>query len=119
MYLPAAGDDSPVQKISDVIEGRESRLFRETPAGFALTYTGMITPSGRYAEALAGLGLKPGDGVGSSGLRRMLGWGVTKRLGSISCGERWSGQAGIASPAKGTGRLGNLRWVDRQSAFSF
>ncbi len=70
MYLPAAGDDSPVQKISDVIEGRESRLFRETPAGFAY---GDDHASKRYAEALAGLGLKPGDGVGALGLLRMLG----------------------------------------------
>jgi hypothetical protein len=44
------------KKISDAIEGRESRLFRETPAGFALAYTGMIKLSGRYAEALAELG---------------------------------------------------------------
>ncbi|PNE11864.1 MAG: hypothetical protein CR217_06685 [Beijerinckiaceae bacterium] len=63
------------KKISDAIEGRESRLFRETPAGFALTYTEMITLSGRYAEALAGLGLKPGESVGALGLRRMLGLG--------------------------------------------
>jgi malonyl-CoA/methylmalonyl-CoA synthetase len=51
------------QKIRDAIEGRESLLFLETPAGFALTYAGMIALSGRYAEALAGLGLKPGDRV--------------------------------------------------------
>jgi len=41
---------------------REPAFF-ETPAGFALTYAAMITLSGRYAEALAELGLKPGDRV--------------------------------------------------------
>jgi malonyl-CoA/methylmalonyl-CoA synthetase len=51
------------QKIRAAVEGRESRLFLETPAGFALTYAGLITLSGRYAEALAELGLKPGDRV--------------------------------------------------------
>jgi acyl-coenzyme A synthetase/AMP-(fatty) acid ligase len=51
------------QKIRAAVEGRESRLFLETPAGFALTYAEMITLSGRYAEALAELGLKPGDRV--------------------------------------------------------
>ncbi len=51
------------KKIRDAIDGRENRVFLETPAGIALTYAGMITLSGRYAEALAGLGLKPGDRV--------------------------------------------------------
>ena len=51
------------QKIRDAVERQESRLFLETPAGIALTYAGMITLSGRYAEALAELGLKPGDRV--------------------------------------------------------
>jgi hypothetical protein len=37
------------KKIRDAIEGRESRLFLETPAGIALTYAGMIPLSGRYA----------------------------------------------------------------------
>ena len=46
------------KKIRDAVEGRESRLFLETPAGFA-----GITLSGRYAEALAELRLKPGDRV--------------------------------------------------------
>jgi malonyl-CoA/methylmalonyl-CoA synthetase len=46
------------QKIRDAVEGRESRVFLETPAGSALTYTGMITLSGRYAEA-PDLGLSP------------------------------------------------------------
>jgi hypothetical protein len=41
------------KKIRDAIEGREGRLFLETPAGIALTYAGMITLSGRCAEALA------------------------------------------------------------------
>jgi hypothetical protein len=36
------------------MSGRESRLFLETPAGFALSDAGMIELSGRYAEALAG-----------------------------------------------------------------
>jgi malonyl-CoA/methylmalonyl-CoA synthetase len=45
---------------------RESAFF-ETPAGFALTYARMITLSGRYAEALAELGLKPGDRVAAQG----------------------------------------------------
>jgi hypothetical protein len=49
------------QKIRDAVERQESRLFLETPAGIALTYAGMITLSGRYAEALAEPGLKPGD----------------------------------------------------------
>jgi hypothetical protein len=77
MYLPAAGDNSPVQKISDGIEGRESRLFRETPAGFALTYTWMITLSGRYTEALAGLGLSPAMASAPWGYGGCWGWGVT------------------------------------------
>jgi hypothetical protein len=41
------------KKIRDAIEGRESRLFLETPAGIALTYAGIITLSERYAVALA------------------------------------------------------------------
>ena len=51
------------QKIRDAAEGGEKRLFLETPAGVALTYAGMIALSGRYAVALAELGLKPGDRV--------------------------------------------------------
>jgi hypothetical protein len=31
------------QKIRDAVEGRQSRLFLETPAGFALTYAEIIT----------------------------------------------------------------------------
>lgn len=62
MYLPAAHDESPI-KIWVAIEGPESRLFLETPNGFAVNYAGMITLSGRYAEALGELGLKPGDRV--------------------------------------------------------
>jgi malonyl-CoA/methylmalonyl-CoA synthetase len=62
MDLPAA-DESPVQKKSAPRSKGESRLFLETPAGIALTYEGMITLSGRYAEALAEPGLKPGDRV--------------------------------------------------------
>jgi hypothetical protein len=38
------------KKIRDAVEARELAFF-ETPAGFALTYAGMITLSGRYAEA--------------------------------------------------------------------
>lgn len=51
------------QKIRDANEGQASRLFLETPAGFALTYAEMIALSGRYAQALAAFGLKPGDRV--------------------------------------------------------
>jgi hypothetical protein len=63
MDLPAADDESPVKKIRNAVKGRENQLFPETPAGFALTYAGVMTLSGRYAEALAELGLKPGDRV--------------------------------------------------------
>jgi hypothetical protein len=41
------------QKIRDAVEGRQSRLFLDTPAGFALTYAEIITLSRRYPEALA------------------------------------------------------------------
>jgi AMP-binding enzyme len=51
------------KKIRAAIEEGDSRLYLETPAGFALTYAGMITLSGRYAGALAELGLKPEDRV--------------------------------------------------------
>jgi malonyl-CoA/methylmalonyl-CoA synthetase len=51
------------QKIRDANEGRASRLFLETPAGFALTYAEMIALSGRYAQGLAAFGLKVGDRV--------------------------------------------------------
>ena len=44
-------------------KGERAGFFIETPAGLALTYAGMITLSGRYAEALGELGLKPGDRV--------------------------------------------------------
>lgn len=40
------------QKIRDATSERESRLFLETPAGFALT-DAEIALSGRYPEALA------------------------------------------------------------------
>jgi hypothetical protein len=33
MYRPAADGESLFKKIRDAIEGRESRLFLETPAG--------------------------------------------------------------------------------------
>jgi hypothetical protein len=33
------------QKIRDAVEGQESRLFLETPAGIALTYAGIIFSS--------------------------------------------------------------------------
>jgi hypothetical protein len=42
-----------LKKIRAAIKGRECRFFLETPAGFALTYAGMITLSRRHAEALA------------------------------------------------------------------
>jgi hypothetical protein len=42
-------------------------LLHEAQAGFALTYAEMFTLSGRYAEALAELGLKPGDRVAAGG----------------------------------------------------
>jgi len=58
------------KKIRAAIEGPESRLPLETLAGCALTWTGMMTLSGRYAEALTELGLKPGDRAGALGLRR-------------------------------------------------
>ena len=45
------------------MRGRESRLFLETPAGFALTCAEMAAISGRYASALVELGLRPGDRV--------------------------------------------------------
>jgi hypothetical protein len=41
------------QKIREATSGRESRLFLETPAGFALTYAEMIALSGRYPKVLA------------------------------------------------------------------
>jgi hypothetical protein len=70
MYLPAADDESPVQK-----NQRRDRRARESavsrnPGWLRLTWAGMMTLSGRYAEALTELGLKPGDRAGALGLRR-------------------------------------------------
>ncbi|MGA9728314.1 MAG: AMP-binding protein [Methylocella sp.] len=63
MYLPAADDKSPVQKNPRCDRRAREPVFLETPAGFALTYAGVIARSGRYAGALAELGLKSGDRV--------------------------------------------------------
>ncbi|MCI0467730.1 MAG: AMP-binding protein, partial [Beijerinckiaceae bacterium] len=51
------------EKIRNAAERRESGVFLETPAGMSLTYPDMIALSGRYAGALAGLGVKPGDRI--------------------------------------------------------
>ena len=45
------------------MSGRESRTFLETPEGVSWTYADMAALSARYASALAGLGLQPGDRV--------------------------------------------------------
>jgi hypothetical protein len=51
------------EKIRAAIEGRESRLFLETPAGLRLNLRGNDHAFGQYAEALSKLRLKPGDRV--------------------------------------------------------
>lgn len=49
------------QKIRTVARDRETEPFLETSAGGTFSYADMIALSGRYAHALSGLGLKPGD----------------------------------------------------------
>jgi malonyl-CoA/methylmalonyl-CoA synthetase len=51
------------QKVRAASHGRESAAFLETPDGGGLTYASMAALTGRYAAALAGLGVKPGDRV--------------------------------------------------------
>jgi malonyl-CoA/methylmalonyl-CoA synthetase len=51
------------QRIRDEAERHAERVFLETPDGLALTYSDMLDLSGRYASALAGLGVKPGSRI--------------------------------------------------------
>jgi malonyl-CoA/methylmalonyl-CoA synthetase len=51
------------QTIRDVAERQPESLFAEGPAAPALTYSGMLALSGRYAASLAALGATPGGRI--------------------------------------------------------
>jgi len=63
MYLPAADDQSPVQKNPRCDRRAREPAFSRNPGWHRLNLRGHDHASGRYAEALAELGLKPGDRV--------------------------------------------------------